>query len=125
MTVPADHQWIKFNKDQIGYYRVNYPVEEWKKLSNALVSNLNQFSISDRGHLLNDAFSLADASQLDYDVALDLTQYLKNETEYVPWSVAIAKLYSLKRSLYYSEHYRTYVVSELHRINCKINQISI
>lgn len=119
--MPAAHQWIKFNKDQIGYYRVNYPVEEWKKLSNALVSNLSQFSISDRGHLLNDAFSLADASQLDYDVALDLTQYLKNETEYVPWRVAVAKLYDLKRSLYYSEHYRTYVVSKVHRIKCKIS----
>lgn len=110
VTVPADHEWIKFNKDQIGYYRVNYPVEEWKKFSNALISDLTQFSISDRGHLLNDAFSLADASQLDFNVALDLTVYLKNETEYVPWRVAVGKLYELKRLLYYSKYYRTYVV---------------
>lgn len=110
ITVPADQQWVKLNRDQVGFYRVNYDLEEWKRLSAALLSNNNQFSISDRGHLLNDAFSLAEASQLDYDVALNLTPYLQSETDYVPWSVALGKLGSLKTFLYYSEHYVAFLV---------------
>lgn len=109
--MPADHQWIKLNKNQIGYYRVNYGSEEWKKLSTALLSGLSAFSISDRAHLLNDAFSLADASQLAYDVPLDLTRYLKAETEFVPWKVAIAKLSEMKNLLYYTEDYPKFLVS--------------
>lgn len=56
-------------------------------------------SVSDRGHLLNDAFSLAEATLLSYDIALTLTNYLKNETEYVPWSVASTNLLNLKNRL--------------------------
>jgi glutamyl aminopeptidase len=28
--------WLKFNPNQTGYYRVNYPAENWKRLSKAL-----------------------------------------------------------------------------------------
>lgn len=111
INVTEDHNWLKLNKDQFGYYRVNYDAEDWKRLGDALAADKNQFSISDRAHLLNDAFSLAAASQLDYDTALDLTRYLKDETEYVPWKVAIAKLTELKRRLYYTEHHETFTVS--------------
>lgn len=31
---PVD--WIKFNHDQIGYYRVNYERTEWESLLNVL-----------------------------------------------------------------------------------------
>lgn len=110
ITVPADNQWFKLNRDQIGFYRVNYDVDEWQRLSAALISNHSQFTISDRGHLLNDAFSLASASQLSYDIALNLTPFLKSETEYVPWSVALGALSGLRSILYHSEHYPSFVV---------------
>lgn len=29
-------EWIKFNVDQVGYYRVNYRSEEWDTLRNLL-----------------------------------------------------------------------------------------
>lgn len=79
-------------------------------LTNALVTNINDFSVSDRGHLLNDAFSLAEATQLDYRIALDLTTYLANEDTYVPWSVAASKLGGLKNYLYYTELYSKFKV---------------
>ena len=104
------HKWIKLNKDQIGYYRVNYPVDMWKTLSDALSSDLNSFSVSDRAHLLNDAFSLAEATQLEYQIALNLTKYLANETEFVPWSVASSKILGLKSLLYYTDVYQKFTV---------------
>lgn len=69
------------------------------------------FSVGDRACLLNDAFSLADSTQLKYDMALDMTKYLGKEDQYVPWSVAASKLTSLKRTLMFTEafvHYNAY-----------------
>lgn len=99
------HQWLKLNYDQFGYYRVNYPTAMWKTLSDALNANVSAFSVMDRGHLLNDVFSLAEATQTPYATALQLTSYLKNEPDYVPWSVAASKLNGLKSSLYFTEYF--------------------
>ncbi|XP_053945175.1 glutamyl aminopeptidase-like [Anastrepha ludens] len=108
IDLAAAPQWIKFNYDQIGYYRVNYPATLWEKLANQLIEGPNSFSVSDRAGLLNDAFSLADATQLSYDTALNMTEYLSKETEYVPWYVAASKLTSLKRLLMFTEIYVNY-----------------
>ncbi|XP_039964988.1 uncharacterized protein LOC120777590 [Bactrocera tryoni] len=105
ITLDTPPQWIKFNTDQVGLYRVNYPDELWKNLANELLSDPSTFSRGDRAHLLNDAFSLADATQLSYDIALDLTKYLVNERDYIPWRVVVTKLLSLKSALMYSETY--------------------
>lgn len=39
----------------------------------------------DRSSILDDAFNLARATQLDYATALSLTKYLDSEESYVPW----------------------------------------
>lgn len=36
ITLPAAPKWIKFNSDQIGYYRVNYPQDMWSSLTDVL-----------------------------------------------------------------------------------------
>lgn len=51
---------------------------------------------SDRANILNDVFTLAQASEEKYDLALDISKYLTNEKEYVPWSVGSSQLSSLK-----------------------------
>lgn len=38
--------WFKFNKNQVGYYRVNYPKENWVALTKALTENVNVSFIS-------------------------------------------------------------------------------
>lgn len=69
---------------------------------------LQTFSVGDRASILNDAFSLADATQLSYDIAFDLMKYLAKEEDYVPWTVAVSKLTSLKNSLMFTETYINY-----------------
>ncbi|XP_032666261.1 glutamyl aminopeptidase isoform X1 [Odontomachus brunneus] len=85
-------EWIKFNVDQVGYYRVNYHLEDWKTLCNLLRDAHKRLSVSDRTNLLEDAFSLADASELEYGIAMDITAYLPEESHSVPWAVANSKL---------------------------------
>ncbi|XP_052890593.1 aminopeptidase A-like [Anopheles moucheti] len=97
---PAGSNWIKLNYRQIGYYRVNYPVEMWEQFGEALLKDVNTFTIGDRTGLLNDAFALADATLLPYNNALDLTRYLSNESEYVPWSAIASKLKTIRNLLY-------------------------
>lgn len=111
ITLPelGPHKWLKLNKDQVGYYRVNYPINMWQALTDALIADVSAFSVSDRAHLLNDAFSLAEATHIKYDTALELTRYLAKETEYVPWSVASSKLRSLKGLLYYTDLYPKFI----------------
>ncbi|XP_067616962.1 glutamyl aminopeptidase-like [Eurosta solidaginis] len=108
INLSSASEWIKFNYDQIGYYRVNYPVALWNKLSDQLKTDPNKFSVSDRAGLLNDVFSLADATQLSYDIALNIMEYLAKETEYVPWTVASSKLTSLKDKFIYTDIYGNY-----------------
>ncbi|XP_016980391.2 glutamyl aminopeptidase [Drosophila rhopaloa] len=105
----ADVQWVKLNVHQTGYYRVNYEESLWTLLIQELTSNPDRFDIADRAHLLNDAFALADASQLSYKVPLEMTAYLGQERDFVPWYVAADKLVSLHRSLMFSEGYVSYL----------------
>ncbi|XP_076239529.1 glutamyl aminopeptidase [Calliopsis andreniformis] len=87
--------WIKFNADEVGYYRVNYEPTEWESLNNLLRYYHKRLSVSDRAHLLEDAFSLAAAGELDYGVAMNMTRYLPQEHHVVPWKVAESKLTAL------------------------------
>ncbi|KAH8273103.1 hypothetical protein KR018_001059 [Drosophila ironensis] len=104
-TLPGNPDWIKLNKDQVGYYRVNYPAAQWAELTTALKNSRETFSTADRAHLLNDANALAAAGQLAYSVALDLSTYLESEQDYVPWSVGTTSLASLRNRLYYTDLY--------------------
>ncbi|XP_055587828.1 glutamyl aminopeptidase-like isoform X1 [Uranotaenia lowii] len=108
IDVPGNdaNAWIKLNMKQVGYYRVNYPVSMWQQFSSLLSSNINAFAIGDRTGLLNDAFALADAGRLSYDVALELTKFLKQETEYVPWATVASKMKSIRNLIYdYDSYY--------------------
>ncbi|XP_054747725.1 glutamyl aminopeptidase [Anastrepha obliqua] len=110
ITLSAAVDWIKFNKNQVGYYRVNYAPEQWLELTNALINARGQFSNADRAHLINDVFALAAASQLDYSIALNFSTYLEKELDYVPWSVASSSLGNLRNLLYYTDSFRDFVV---------------
>nr|CAD7397386.1 unnamed protein product [Timema cristinae] len=99
VEVSESESWVKFNHHQIGYYRVNYGSEDWRSLTGALLNNTLSLETPDRAHLLDDAFKLADSGLLDYKIALNLTGYLGNETEYIPWSVAATNFGFLQKML--------------------------
>lgn len=41
ITSPTNIDWLKLNKNQVGYYRVNYETDMWVQLSNLLVNDIN------------------------------------------------------------------------------------
>eukprot|EP00095_Tigriopus_kingsejongensis_P003865 maker-scaffold1168_size57759-snap-gene-0.7 protein:Tk03865 transcript:maker-scaffold1168_size57759-snap-gene-0.7-mRNA-1 annotation:"aminopeptidase n" len=75
------------------------PDDESKKIpgmpndNTAAVFNLNtdhtKIHVKNRAQIIDDAFNLARVGQLDYSIALGTTQYLSQETEYIPWKTAL------------------------------------
>ncbi|KAM6301234.1 glutamyl aminopeptidase [Aegotheles albertisi] len=93
------NSFVNVNPDHIGFYRVNYDSQNWAKLSNLLVGNHKNFSIADRAGILDDAFSLARAGLVNYSVVLNLTKYLVNEADYLPWHRVISSVTYLANML--------------------------
>ena len=56
---PADMTWFKANVNGSGFYRVNYPRENWDALIQKLIEDHNTFSALDRAQLISDAFALS------------------------------------------------------------------
>ncbi|XP_067672727.1 glutamyl aminopeptidase-like [Haliotis asinina] len=84
-------QWIKFNVNQTGYYRVTYPDDIWRRFATVLDrSDPSNFpiSVADRSAFINDVLNLARAGLLNYGVALEMTSYLDKETNHIPWESA-------------------------------------
>ncbi|XP_041463117.1 aminopeptidase Ey-like [Lytechinus variegatus] len=81
-------EWLLVNINAYGYYRVNYDEHNWQLLISQLLSNREAIPISNRAELIGDALNLARAGDLDYTIALNLTRYLSDEREYVPWLTA-------------------------------------
>ena len=70
---------------------MNYDLTNWKLLTEYLTDRdqFSQIGVINRAQLMDDALSLARAGLLDYSTALDVTQYLTNELEYLPWKSAL------------------------------------
>ncbi|KAL8600328.1 hypothetical protein ACOMHN_060946 [Nucella lapillus] len=85
-TIPKDSRgWLLGNYEYQGFYRVMYDIPMWTKLLQQLQKDHTVFPEASRAGLIGDAFSFSRANLLDYDVTLNLTQYLKKEKSYVPW----------------------------------------
>ncbi|XP_063230525.1 aminopeptidase N-like [Bacillus rossius redtenbacheri] len=112
-------QWVIFNIQETGFYRVNYDPENWRLLAGYLDSEyLDEIHVLNRAQLLDDALNLARAGQLEYSVALPLTRYLARETDYIAWYPALAALSFLDQRLRglgeYPHHvFQTYILTLL------------
>ena len=77
------------NVQQTGFYRVNYDVQNWDMISNTLMEDHTKIHRINRAQVMDDAFDLARGGLLDYSTALKTTEYLKSETDYIPWKAAL------------------------------------
>ncbi|XP_066576726.1 glutamyl aminopeptidase [Amia ocellicauda] len=76
---------LKVNREHLGFYRVNYHTADWDRISEKLSTSHKAFLTGDRAGLIDDVFSLARASLLDYGYAFNLTKYISAESEYIVW----------------------------------------
>lgn len=92
-------RWILANQEYIGFYRVNYEVSMWGKLAEQLHLNHSVFPEANRAGLIGDSFNLARAKLLHYDVALNMTTYLKYERGYAPWTAFVDSVEYIRSSI--------------------------
>lgn len=94
-------EWILFNKQQTGYYRVMYDIQNWQLLIAELNSNKdNSIHPTSRSQLIDDLESFVRTDRLPEDLLIGMVKYLKHETEFVPWMAGSkALLYLNKRFL--------------------------
>ncbi len=112
MEFPADAKWFKANINGTGFYRVNYPEQNWDALILALKRDHSAFTPADRAQLINDAFALSEYDKFTQQLIpfanvlistnragflaavkpLEMCLYLLKETEIVPWAAALRHL---------------------------------
>ncbi|XP_069679087.1 endoplasmic reticulum aminopeptidase 1-like isoform X2 [Periplaneta americana] len=107
--IPPDTSWIKLNVNQSGFYRVTYSEEMWESLISALQQNHSVFSPADRASLIDDAFTLCRAGVLNASVPLNLSLYLLQEQDYVPWATALEHFQSWSKLLSESAAYKQFL----------------
>uniref|UniRef100_A0AAR2IPJ4 Aminopeptidase n=1 Tax=Pygocentrus nattereri TaxID=42514 RepID=A0AAR2IPJ4_PYGNA len=86
------NDWIVANLNVLGYYRVNYDMDNWERLLSTLQTSHESIPLLNRVQLIDDAFNLARAKIIPTTLALRTTQYLSTEREYMPWKSALDNL---------------------------------
>lgn len=104
-----NNDWVIFNKQQTGFYRVNYDDRLWELITRELRDgDHNTIHHLNRAQLIDDSLNLARSGHIDYEVALQLIQYLTKEEEYIPWASLNNGLSYLNRMLAASTKYNLF-----------------
>ncbi|XP_050343237.1 membrane alanyl aminopeptidase-like [Nymphalis io] len=93
-------QWVIFNKQQTGFYRVNYDPYTWDLIIVALRgTNRTLIHEYNRAQIVDDVFQFARAGLMSYTRAFNILSFLENETEYAPWVAALTGFNWLRNRL--------------------------
>ncbi|XP_058467780.1 membrane alanyl aminopeptidase-like [Malaya genurostris] len=104
VTNPDQLPYFILNNQQVGYYRVNYDAKNWEKINKALKSNgFGGIHVLNRAQIVDDLFNLARAGEVKYETALEIIDYLQDETEYPPWLSAVNGFTILSRRIHHDD----------------------
>lgn len=92
--LPPDRDWVKVNAGQSGFFRVNYPAEEWERLRRAVAAG--ELGPEDRMGLQNDAHALMRAGYLPATTLLELTASYRDEDDATGWRLIAESLHDLE-----------------------------
>ncbi|XP_043370808.1 aminopeptidase Q isoform X2 [Dermochelys coriacea] len=88
----SEHDWILLNMNMTGYYRVNYDPLHLKRLAQLLEKDPKAIPVVNRLHLMDDAFTLAQAGYIEIESVFELTKYLAKEDEMFVWYTVLSNL---------------------------------
>ncbi|GBP46434.1 Membrane alanyl aminopeptidase [Eumeta japonica] len=107
-----EEEWILFNIQGRGYYRVNYDEEMWERIIEALedpdrremIHPLNRATDSVELlffylQLVDDVLNLARAGKLDYETAFRVVLTMEHETNYAVWKAFVRNMDFLRKRL--------------------------
>ncbi|VDO24618.1 unnamed protein product [Onchocerca flexuosa] len=85
----SEEDLLILNSGSKGFYRINYNLELWSKITDQLLKDHTKIDVLSRARILDDAFALAEANYISYEIPLNLTQYLSLEEEFLPWEMVL------------------------------------
>ncbi|CAL7933658.1 unnamed protein product [Xylocopa violacea] len=109
LTIPDttdENHFIIVNPEEIGMFPVNYDSCNWKMLSQFLQSpNREMIPVLTRAKLLHDSWNLAYSGELCFEIALNMTLFLKEERSHVVWEPVFMMINHIGRRIEGSEVY--------------------
>lgn len=127
-NLPDRDQWIIFNIQLAGLYKVRYDRRNYKLILKTLNGeDFKTIHTINRAQLIDDAMDLAWTGEQDYGIALAMINYLRQEDEYIPWKSALDNLRYVNRLLIRSPLYgvfKAYIQHVLEPIYEKVGGIS-
>ncbi|XP_063360349.1 aminopeptidase N-like [Cydia amplana] len=102
INIPLDEEdYVLFNIQGQGYYRVNYDLALWERIIWALEDPEQRELIHplNRATLVDDALNLARAGMLDYDIAFQVVLTMEHEISYAPWKAFVRNMGFLQKRL--------------------------
>lgn len=99
-NMPGRKEWVLFNVDMSGLYKVQYDAHNWQLLIDQMNGpNFRDIGTVNRAQLIDDAMELAFTGDMNYSLALPLLAYLGAEEQYIPWVAALSNLERVSRQL--------------------------
>ncbi|KAH8247933.1 hypothetical protein KR032_009345, partial [Drosophila birchii] len=108
--MPPQHQFIIVNPEEIGPFPVNYDEKNWNMLSNFLQTENGKkvIPVFTRAKLLHDAWNLAYAGDLNFETALNMTLFIRNERNHVVWNPVFTFIDQIGRRIEMSSVYKKF-----------------
>ncbi|XP_032687771.1 uncharacterized protein LOC116851947 [Odontomachus brunneus] len=113
---PTADDFIIVNFLQVGYYRVNYGRKNWHRIVSYLQYNDHTaIPKQNRAQLIDDAYYFVMMQKLSPTIFMSLIEYLKRETDYVPWYPMFNILSYMHRYLKFnqSQYFKDIILSSL------------
>ncbi|XP_046393632.1 aminopeptidase N [Ischnura elegans] len=100
-ALPGPESFLVVNPEEIGFFFVNYDRRNWRLLADFLQGPRGLDSVPEvtRAKLVHDALNLALGDELAFDVALNVTRFLRRERSMAPWKPAFYIMDFLSRQL--------------------------
>ncbi|XP_046806450.1 membrane alanyl aminopeptidase-like isoform X3 [Lucilia cuprina] len=92
-------KWLILNLQQSSYCRVLYDSVLLERLRQAFLSYKHSgIHVINRASMINDLFTFAREGLLEYKQVFHFMEYLAQESEYLPWRVALKELNTVRKS---------------------------
>lgn len=122
-SLTDENGWYVGNCLKYGHYRVNYDEKNWYALIKQLNMDYKAIDVINRGQIIDDAWSLVKADELEVEIALGTLEFLNEDDSLGPWRAAAAEMSYLKTRLIRTDTYkdlelflRRLVVGHYHRL---------
>lgn len=90
------NNFLILDYDAKGYYRINYDLDNWKRITQVFLTDLQLIPPASRARILDDALILAKIGELPYRIPLEMCEFLRQEDAYMPFLVFSSHMESTK-----------------------------